>query len=132
MQSNIIFKIDLPNGISTACALFEYGKKEEEYEWLEKTFEAYPKWNSISKGAEMGVEDPFIYGDIKVVKGKDFIKLPDGTAEPISYGDFLEETCELMYYAMTAPRGWEWFDSVRNEDRFKEYIEKARKMAHTD
>ena len=28
--------------------------------------------------------------------------------------------------------GVEWFDSVRNEDRFKEYIEKARKMAHTD
>jgi hypothetical protein len=34
-----------------------------------------------------------------------------------------------MYNGMTAPHGWEWFDSVRNEDRFKEYIEKAKKIA---
>ena len=29
-----------------------------------------------------------------------------------------------------APRGWEWFNPVRNEDRFKEYIERAKKMAN--
>ena len=34
-----------------------------------------------------------------------------------------------MYYGMTAPRGWEWFNSVRNEERFKEYIERAKKLA---
>lgn len=31
---------------------------------------------------------------------------------------------------MTAPRGWEWFNPVRNEERFKEYIERAKKMAN--
>ena len=35
-----------------------------------------------------------------------------------------------MYYGMTAPRGWEWFNPVRNEERFKEYIERAKKMAN--
>lgn len=112
----------------TACALFGCGKKEEGYEWLEKAFEAYPKWDSIPNGTEMDVGDPLIYGGIKVVKGKAIIKLPNGTIEPISYGHLFEGTCNLMHYGMTAPHGWEWFDSVRNEDRFKEYIERVKKM----
>ena len=114
----------------TACALFGCGKKEEGYEWLEKAFEAYPKWDSIPDGTEMEVGDPLIYGGIKVVKGKGQIKLPDDTIEPITYDHLFEGTCDLMYYGMTAPRGWEWFNPVRNEDRFKEYIERAKKMAN--
>ena len=114
----------------TACALFGCGKKEEGYEWLDKAFEAYPKWDSIPDGPEMDVGDPLIYGGIKVVKGKGQIKLPDDTIEPITYDHLFEETCDLMYYGMTAPRGWEWFNPVRNEDRFKEYIERAKKMAN--
>jgi len=110
----------------TACALFGCGKKEEGYEWLEKAFEAYPKWDSIPNGAEMDVGDPLIYGGIKVVKGKCLVKLPDDTIEPITYDHLFKGTCNLMYYGMTASRGWEWFNSVRNEERFKEYIERAR------
>ncbi|MBO5649640.1 MAG: sigma-70 family RNA polymerase sigma factor [Clostridia bacterium] len=113
----------------TACALFGCGKKDEGYAWLEKAFEAYPKWDSIPDGTEMDVGDPLIYGGIKVVKGKGHIKLPDDTIEPIAYDHLFEGTCNLMYRGMTAPQGWEWFDSVRNEDRFKEYIERAQKMA---
>lgn len=112
----------------TACALFGCGQKEEGYKWLDKAFEAFPKWENIPEGAEMGVGDPLIYGDVKVVKGKSLIKLPDGAIEPITYAHLFEDTCDLMYYGMTAPHGWEWFNPVRNEDRFKEYIERAKKM----
>lgn len=31
-----------------------------------------------------------------------------------------------MYYGLTAKRGWEWFNSVRDEERFKEYIDRVR------
>ena len=37
-----------------------------------------------------------------------------------------------MYYGMTAPHGWEWFNPVRDEDRFKEYVERARKMTENN
>lgn len=114
----------------TACALFGCGKKEEGYEWLEKAFEAYHKWDSIPNGTEMEVGDPLIYGGIKVVKGNGLLKLPNDTAEPITYLHLFEGTCSLMYYGMTAPHGWEWFDPVRNEERFKEYVERAKKMAN--
>ncbi len=116
----------------TACALFGCGKKDEGYLWLEKAFEAYPKWDNIPNGAEMEVGDPLIYGGIKVIKGKSLIKLPDDTMQPLSYDDLFEGDCGLMYYGMTATHGWEWFNPVRNEKRFQEYVERARKMAHKE
>jgi len=112
----------------TACALFGCGKKEEGYEWLEKAFEAYPKWDSIPDGTEMEVGDPLIYGGIKIIKGKSVITLPDGTKEAIAYDHLFEGDCSLMHYGMTAPRGWEWFNPVRDEEKFKEYIERAKIM----
>ena len=115
-------------GFRTACSLFGCGKKEEGYLWLDKAFEAYPKWDSIPEGAEMDVGDPLIYGGIKVVKGKGIIKLPDDTIEPINYNHLFDGDCSLMYYGMTAPHGWEWFNPVRDEERFQEYVERARKL----
>lgn len=48
----------------TACALFGCGKENEGYEWLEKAFEAYPKWDNIPDGTEMEVGDPLIYSGV--------------------------------------------------------------------
>ena len=44
------------------------------------------------------------------------------------YKYLLEYDVSIMHYGMTAQRGWEWFNSVRDEERFKEYIERARKL----
>ena len=112
----------------TACSLFGCGKREEGYEWLERAFEAYPRWDSIPNGAEMDVGDPLIYGGIKVIKGKSLIKLPDGTIQSICHDHLFGGDSSLMHYGMTAPHGWEWFNPVRDEDLFKEYVEKAKKM----
>ncbi len=112
----------------TACALFGCGKKEEGYEWLEKAFAAYPDWDSIPNGTEMDVGDPLIFGGIKIIKGKYLILLPDGTREPVSYEHLFAGTGNLMVYGMTAPHGWEWFDPVRNEERFKEYVKRAKEL----
>jgi hypothetical protein len=110
----------------TACALFGCEEKEEGYKYLEKAFEFFPQWDSIPHGEEMNVGNPLVYGNIKVIKGKGVIKHPDGSLEPFSYDDLFSGTCSLMYNGMTASRGWEWFNSVRDEDRFKEYIERAK------
>lgn len=112
----------------TACALFGCGKKEEGYEYLERAFELFPKWDNIADGEELDVGNAFIYGGIKVVKGKGLMKLPDGTNEPVSYDDLFDAQISLMYYGMTAPHGWEWFNPVRDEERFKEYIERAKEL----
>lgn len=68
-----------------------------------------------------------------MVKGKGLIILPDNAKEPISYDEiqlqeFFGDNSELMYHGLTASCGWEWFDSVRSEERFQKYIECAREL----
>ena len=62
------------------------------------------------------------------MKGKDVLILPDGTKEPIDYADCLRESSSLIYRGMTAKSGWEWFNPVRDEERFKKYVERARML----
>ena len=112
----------------TACALFGCGEKEEGYAWLDKAFAAYDKWDNIAEESEMQAGDPLIYGEIRVVKGKSKIILPDGTSEPVSYGDLFEGDSSLMHYGLTAPFGWEWFNSVRGEERYGKAVERAKRM----
>ncbi|MBR5515188.1 MAG: sigma-70 family RNA polymerase sigma factor [Clostridia bacterium] len=112
----------------SACALFGLGRREEGYEYLEKAFELYPKWAKIKEGEAMDVGRELIYGGIKVAKDKHYIILPDGTKEPFYYEYMFDEGNDLLVYGMTAKSGWEWFDSVRNEELFKEYIKRAKKM----
>ncbi len=113
----------------TACALFGLGKKDEGYFWLDRAFEAFPKWDGIKNGTELDIGDPLIYGNIKIIKGKNCLLLPDGRKEAAVYASIFMGTAYLLHYGMTAPRGWEWFDPVRNEDRFREYVERAKKLA---
>lgn len=115
----------------TACALFGCGSNEEGYEFLDRSFELYPKWDKISNDELLEVGNEQIYGGVKVVKGKGLIELPDGTREPLQYNWLFEDTVGLMYYGMTATQGWEWFNGVRNEERFKAAIERARKLMET-
>jgi RNA polymerase sigma-70 factor (ECF subfamily) len=112
-----------------ACALFGCGKTGEGYDWLEKAFAVFSLWDGIPDGKETEVGDPMVYGDIRLIKGRSLLRLPDGTTEPVSaYGEVFRGTGGILYYSMTAPRGWEWFDPVRKEDRFLEYVERAKKM----
>ena len=76
----------------------------------------------------MEVGDPMVFGGIRLIKGESLLLLPNGTKEPVSYGEMFQGTGGTLYYSMTAPRGWEWFDPVRKEKRFLEYVERAKKM----
>ncbi len=116
---------------STACALFGCESEEtkaEGYWYLERAFELYPKWEEIPDGEALEVGNEHIYGGIKLIKREGVIELPDGTREPLDYYYLFHPKAEHMYYGMTAPRGWEWFNPVRDEEKFKEYIERAKKL----
>ncbi|MBQ8400929.1 MAG: sigma-70 family RNA polymerase sigma factor [Clostridia bacterium] len=116
---------------AAACALFGCGTpetKEEGYCYLERAFELYPKWAEIPDGEALEVGNPLIYGGIRLIKGKGVIELPDGTREPLDYDYLFHPTADHMYYGMTATQGWEWFNPVRGEERFKTYIERAKQL----
>ena len=105
---------------------------EEGYQHLEKAFAVFPRWDSIPVGTEMAVGDPLIYGDIRIIKGKPVIKLPDGTLEAIGYEQLFTDDSGLLYFGMTATSGWEWFNSVRKEERFKAYIDRAKALTEKE
>lgn len=69
---------------------------------------------------------PSCSGDIRYVKGRETLLLPDGAGAPVSYGYRLDPDAANLYHCISA---WGWFDSVRNEERFKAYVDRARKLA---
>lgn len=116
-----------------SCALFGCGRADEGYEYLEKALAIYPKWYAIPNGTPLDVGSSQVFGGVKIVKDSWMLRIPNGaggwTDEWCSDMTYFNEWRGLMHYAMTAESGWEWFDSVRGEERFKEYVEKAKKLA---
>ncbi|MBE6642659.1 MAG: RNA polymerase sigma factor [Ruminococcaceae bacterium] len=112
----------------TACFIFgnKDADKDEGYSYLEKAFEIYLEWAEIPAGTPLDVGNADIYGGIKYLKDRSQILLPDGRIEAIEYGGILEYNARFIYTALTAKSGWEWFNSVRNEDRFKAFTEKVK------
>lgn len=108
--------------------MFGCGQRDEGYNYLERALELYAKWTEIPDGTPLEVGSKLIFGGVKVIKGSGIIELPDGTTELLQYDWCFQDNSGFMYYSMTVTRGWEWFDSVRNEERFKEFMEHARKL----
>ncbi|MGN1346139.1 MAG: helix-turn-helix domain-containing protein [Eubacteriales bacterium] len=117
------------SALGSACALFGSGKKEEGYEDLEKALGIFKKWNSIACDTAMDVGSDAFFGGVKIVKNKRIFLLPDGTEEYMKKSWWFWEKKDEMYSCLTQTSGWEWFDCVREERRFKEYVEKARLLA---
>lgn len=108
-------------------ALFGAGKKEEGYEYIEKAFELYEKFRDTPRNEPLDVGNEEIFGGVKIEIATGVMTLPDGSRDicPEWSGD---SSASWMYYGMTTKRGWEWFNSVRDEERFKKCIERARKL----
>ena len=112
-----------------AAALFGKGEKEKGYQSLEESYEHYKRWGEFSEGDELSVGNPFEFGNVKYVKGKSYFVDPNGEKSPMEYDYRIEVSLSNLHYALTAPSGWEWFNSVRAEDRFREYVAKAKVLA---
>ena len=114
-----------------AAAFFGAGRSEEGYEHLETALEYFTKWSEYEDGQELEPGKKEMFGDCKIIKNKGCVVFPDGTRYPLSYAYRFGPSLSILLYAMTAPRGWEWFNKVRVEDGFKEIAEKARKLSET-
>ncbi len=112
-----------------AAALFGNKQTEEGYEHLDRALKACERIAQLKEGDLLDAGKKDLLGGAQYEYGLGLIRLSDGTREPVSYQWELEYKASSMYYSITAPRGWEWFNSVRNEDRFKEYVDRAKQLA---
>lgn len=116
-----------------SVALFGGGRKDEGYEYLDKALDYLEKWMAIPDGEKLPVGNPLVFSDIKVIKGgindnwRTTIELKDGTRRELR-GGWFSMGADGIYLPLTAKRGWEWFDSVREEPRYKEAVERAKKI----
>lgn len=115
-----------------SVALFGGGRKDEGYEYLDRALDYLEKWMAIPDGTKLPVGDPLVFSDIKIIKSSDnsswrtVIELKDGSRRTLD--DWLIMGADGIYIPMTVKRGWEWFDSVREEPRYKEAVERAKRI----
>ena len=113
-----------------SAALFGDGKIEEGYDTLDIALQYSEKLSQLNKGDLLDTGNKEILSGVKYEFSNDVIVLPDGSKEPISYDYRMNFNAETLVYCLTARSGWEWFNPVRNENRFKEYIERAKKITN--
>ena len=119
-------------GFRLAAASAAIGKKEEAYEALEGAVTVIEEICALPEGAVVGFRSP----TLDRITGKLTTKCDDGgeTYKQFSLCDgekkldrglaaFLK--CDLNI--LETRKGWEWFDSIRDEDRYKELAERFRK-----
>lgn len=123
--------------VETAWSLCAIGETEEGYNYLDDAFYWYEKWVEIPNGTLLEVGDKYAFGGIRIKKGGydcSNLILPDGTIEWHPYGLLFMADKSDLYIAMTAEKGGGWytgcegFDSVREDERFKELVKQAEKM----
>ena len=104
---------------------------EEGYRMLEEGISLYRKWVDIPDGTPLPLGHEALFGNAKLIKGKFAVELPDGTRELLdldaNFYAFGRDP-EDLYAGMTATRGWEWFNGVRNDERFQKDVALAKEL----
>ncbi|MBR2986530.1 MAG: helix-turn-helix transcriptional regulator [Clostridia bacterium] len=115
-----------------ACSSFGMGRVEEGYRLLETAFSLYEIWTAIPTGTALEVGDISLFGGVKVLKDQFRLLLPNGEYDYHCVDGCFYDSKEFMYCVMTVDHGWEWFDSVRNDERFQDFVKRAKAYAcHT-
>ena len=128
---------EVPDGF---CALYSWhslieaaahvGNQEKEaaYDCLEEALSYAERWHGFDDGSELSLGNEYVLSGARYVKGKEQFVFNDERREPAAYTYRLDPYAGLIYNVLTMPRGWEWFNGIRNEERFKKYIERARTL----
>ncbi len=113
-----------------AVAFIGGNEREKGYECLEKALDYAEKWKNFPDGEKLSFGDESVFGKVVYIKGQSVIELPDGSRREIDAdGNIDGFDSGMIYYAMTADSGWEWFDPAREDERFKKLTERARRIA---
>ncbi|MBQ8509103.1 MAG: helix-turn-helix domain-containing protein [Clostridia bacterium] len=97
-----------------ASAAFGSGHKEEGYAALEKGVDLYEKFWQLPDGTELEFHTPVL----------DLVK----QTKTEKWGDNdLTMPPSIPHRCLTVPKGWEWFNGVREEERFQEQVRRIEK-----
>lgn len=113
--------------IRLSAAYFGLKDKDNGYMYLERALELNKRWNAIPDNEVIELGNPLLFGETKLVKGDWHIKLPNGEYLP-NIGGIKYRIADLADI-MTGTSGWNWFDIVRNEERWLSILASAKELA---
>ncbi len=116
--------------VKKAGALIGSGRLDEGFAELDRAFALYERWIKIPDGTLLGFGESDLFGGAKINKcdsaNRVEIHMPDGSKTWCPYmWLFWQSSSDILKYM----ESWPWFDAVRGEERFKAYVEKARKLS---
>jgi hypothetical protein len=109
-----------------SSAYFGLDEKEKGYEYLEKAIELEKRYLKIPDGTAVSLGNGIFYGETKAVKNKYVLALPNGKSLINLLG--IRWNKVGVAEIMTAKNGWEWFDTVRGEERYISDLKKAESI----
>jgi len=109
-----------------AAGYFGCGRTEEGFAALEEGLTLYEQWCAIPDGTPLPLGETF--GGITMKKNEAMLILPSGKETHTFYGWTLCEDESDPYTILTVPRGWEWWNSVRDTPRFRAAVERAERL----
>ena len=119
-------RLDL--GIRLACFLSGTGDCEGAFIVLEDTVSLLEKLMALENGMKIGCTSPWLRDlrlKVKFIdnEGSQAVFLNDDTDDGDCYG-YIDR--KWVLYPFTADHGWEWFDPIRDDPRFKTYVERVK------
>lgn len=115
-----------------AGALIGCGRLDEGFAELDMAFSLYQRWIKIPCGTLLSFGKSDLFGGAKINKydanseNQVEIYMPDGSKTWCPYmWLFWQSQDDILNYMQS----WKWFDCVREDERFKAYIEKAGKLS---
>lgn len=114
--------------IRLSAAYFGLGDKESGYSHLEKALELCKRWQEFPENALLDLGNPLFFGETKLIKNDWHIQLPNGKKLPLLQG--FKNSIANLASIMQSEKGWEWFNSVRTEERWSTILATAQNLTN--
>ena len=112
--------------IRLSAAYFGLGEKDNGYSYLEAALELSKRWQEIPEKAPLDLGNPLFFGETKLIKNDWHILLPNDKKLPLLQG--FKPSIANLAGIMESEKGWEWFNSVRIEDRWSAILSAAKAL----
>ena len=123
-------------GFGVGAARAATGNKEGAYEAIEASIGIIEKIAALPEGAELTFGSPIIdriTGKLKistVVNGYTCHGFLFYDGEERLDGKLVTDCLEMKVHILSERKGWEWFDSIREEERYKALAERLKKAVN--
>lgn len=116
-----------------AAGLFGAGRTEEGFAAFAQSMGAYERLIALPDGVPLSLGCPAFFGGLSLIQHRMEGLLDDyvnsrGEKVTVREGGYYVQNAFYLYNMLSSHAGWEWFNGVREDTRFKEAVARAREL----